>query len=460
VVLPSGIASTGWPAVRDKCRDFGVAFDPWQDGAGRIILSKRADGSYACSIGGVVISIPRQVGKTFLIAAIVFAVCLLNPGTRVLWTAHHATTADETFQSLLAFSWRKQVRPHVSKRLQDAMTIHFRNGSRIMFGARERGFGRGMTKVGVLVFDEAQILSERAAADMVPTTNTVADALVIYTGTPPKPSDPSELFTNRRNEALSGDSDDMAYIEFSADENAKDDDRKQWAKANPSYPQRTNEAAMLRMKKNLGADSWRREALGIWDAKGGTLSSEISPAQWDDTKVAAAPKSGHVAYGVKFSPDGLTVALAVAMRSSAGVVHVEGVDHRLVVDGTRWLVQWLAVRKHVVAIDGKAGSGALATALLKAGVPAARVKRPTVDEVISAHAGFVDAARAGDVSHIDDAALAKSILAAGRRPIGTAGGWGFGSINGDDVTLAESVVLAHWALAAVKTRSGVVMGIR
>ena len=55
VIIPSGIVSTGWPAVRDRCIGFDVAFDPWQDGTGRIILSKRADGSYACSIGGVVI---------------------------------------------------------------------------------------------------------------------------------------------------------------------------------------------------------------------------------------------------------------------------------------------------------------------------------------------------------------------------------------------------------------------
>jgi phage terminase large subunit-like protein len=104
VVLPTGIVSTGWPAVRDKARDLGVTFDPWQDGAGQVILSKRADGSYACSIGGVVISIPRQVGKTFLIGAIVFALCLLNPGLTVIWTAHHTTTSNQTFQSMQGFA--------------------------------------------------------------------------------------------------------------------------------------------------------------------------------------------------------------------------------------------------------------------------------------------------------------------------------------------------------------------
>ena len=47
LVLPTGIVSTGWPAVRAKCRDLGLGFDRWQDGAGRCILAKRDTGLYA-----------------------------------------------------------------------------------------------------------------------------------------------------------------------------------------------------------------------------------------------------------------------------------------------------------------------------------------------------------------------------------------------------------------------------
>lgn len=449
VVYPSGITTTGWPAVRDKCRDFGVTFDPWQDGAGRLILSKRADGSYACSIGGVFISIPRQVGKTFLIMSIVFALCMLTPGLRVMWTAHHSDTSNDTFDAMQGFAKRKKVAPHVAKVLIDDMSVRFRNGSRIMFGARERGFGRGRPKIGLLVFDEAQILTERAASDMVPATNTVANALVLYTGTPPKPSDPSELFTNRRNEALSGDSDDLAYIEFSADRDAHPDDRKQWSKANPSYPTRTNAAAMLRMKKQLSADSFRREALGVWDEVNRSASKpEITEAQWTATEVAVAPTDGAVAYGVKFSADGLLVALSAAVRPDVGPIHVERIDARRVVDGTRWLVDWLAQRPNLIVVDGKSGAGALVAELRRKGVPERRIKRPTVDEVITAHADFVNAVRSGELTHLSaevDRALADSVLCAGRRPIGTQGGWGFTPVTDDgDVTLAESALLARW----------------
>jgi hypothetical protein len=464
VILPSGIVATGWPAVRDTCAGFGVAFDAWQDGAGRVILAKRDDGSYACSIGGVVISIPRQVGKTFLVGAIVFALCLLYPGLTVLWTAHRLRTAAETFGKMQAFAARKKVKPHVANVYVGSgdEEIKFHNGSRILFGARERGFGRGFDDVDVEVFDEAQILTENAIDDMVPATNTAKNPLLIFMGTPPKPSDPSEVFTTKRATALSGDDEDIAYIEFSADRGCDPMDRKQWGKGNPSVRSgRTPEAAMLRMIKNLSVDSFVREGLGIWDEVAHAAATLIESDQWDLLEVEAAPADGVVGYGVKFSPDGMSVALSAAIKPGGGAaVHVEGIEHRPIIDGTRWLVEWLRTRKARVAIDGKAGAGALESALLRAGVPAKRVHRPTVDEVITAHAAFVNGVGLGEVSHLDDPALAASIASAGRRPIGNLGGWGFQAIDDGDVTLAESVVLAHWVASQVPKRTGAVIGVR
>jgi hypothetical protein len=102
--------------VRDQCREFGVEFDEWQDGLGRAILAKRSNGIYASTVGGVVLSIPRQVAKTFLVSRIIFALCVLFPGLEVLWTAHHNRTITNTFRSLQGFARRPQeVLPHIAK---------------------------------------------------------------------------------------------------------------------------------------------------------------------------------------------------------------------------------------------------------------------------------------------------------------------------------------------------------
>lgn len=283
IVVPDGIVSTGWPAVEAKCAEFGDEFDAWQQGAGRLILAKREDGSYAATVGGITLAIPRQVAKTFLVGRIVFALCVLFPGLRVIWTAHRTRTATNTFRALQGYARRARVAPHVAdiRKANGEQEILFTNGSVIMFGAREQGFGRGLDEVDIEVFDEAQILGLKALEDMVAATNQSRHphgALLFFMGTPPRPTDPGEVFKTRRAEALAvqpadvefGEvvaGGDQLYIECSADRDADPDDHQQWRKANPSFPHRTPLRSMLRLRKNLPSlDSWMREALGVWDA--------------------------------------------------------------------------------------------------------------------------------------------------------------------------------------------------
>lgn len=311
-MIPEGIVDTLWFEVDERCREFGDEFDEWQDGLGQVALGIRADGTFAATIGGVTISIPRQVAKTFIVMRIVVALCTLYPNLTVIWTAHHLRTSTNTFQKMKSFATSSGVRPYVRNgtnqgtAIRDAngeQEIPFTNGSRILFGSRKMGFGRGFDEVDIEVFDEAQILTEQALEDMVPATNQSRfefGALLFYMGTPPRPSDPGEVFTSRRDEAieLKGDGEhfgapvvagDAVYIECSADEDANLDDQAQWAKANPSYPHRTPWQSIQRLRKNLrGADSQMREGLGVWDAKSaGRDPRSINLTTWD--RLAVAP---------------------------------------------------------------------------------------------------------------------------------------------------------------------------
>jgi hypothetical protein len=460
VILPSGIVSTGWPAVRDKCREVGIVFDEWQDGLGRAILAKRADGQYAAGIGGVVMSIARQVGKTFTVGSMIVALCILFPGLKVVWTAHRGRTSDETFKSLQGMVKRKKIAPHISivRTANGQQEISFVNGSRILFGARESGFGRGFDDVDILVFDEAQILSAKALEDMVPSTNVAANPLVFLMGTPPKPTDPSEAFTHLRSGALSGELDDVLFVEFSADENANVEDRAQWRKGNPSYPHRTPESAMLRMKRILGDDSFRREGMGIWD-KANTTTALIKPREWSDLLVHEAPP-GAVAYGVKFSADGSRVSLAVAVRpDDDSPVHVEVVRSASMAAGDGWLVDWLVARlpgSLGVAIDGKSGSGPLINELRKRRVAPRLIISPSIDQVISAHSMVLGSAQAGALSHFGQSGLDDAVKGATKRPIGKreAGGWGWQPIGDSvDVTPLEAVTFAHFVAATTRRKA-------
>ncbi|HEY1175280.1 MAG TPA: hypothetical protein VGF17_03915 [Phytomonospora sp.] len=334
-VPPAAIASTAWPRVEKTCANIGWRFDPWQRATGRLILSKRAGGGWASDLS--ILSIPRQVGKSYLLGCIIFALCLLTPKLRVIWTSHHTATTEEMYEAMRELAAHKRVAPHVLKcsALQGSRwRIIFRNGSRIDFGARERGFGRGKAKVGVLVLDEFQHISMRALSNLTPTTNTAENPLILCAGTPPSEHDNGEAFTMRRKAAIDGISTDTLYVEFSADEDADLDDRKQWAKANPSFPARTPERAFLLNRKILDDDNFRREFLGIWDMDNvGWVV--FSSSAWGSASRPPRKLGGLPSLAVAASPD-LAWASIGAARLRHGNVWGKVLAHG---PGVDWLVR-------------------------------------------------------------------------------------------------------------------------
>ena len=459
LVMPSGIVSTGWPSVAAQLSVMGIPLDRWQQGFCQAILAKRENGQYACGIGGAVASIPRQSGKTYTIGALIFALCLATPGTLALWTAHRTRTHNETFKSMDGMANRKKVAPFIKsvRKANGEQEIEFENGSRILFGARENGFGRGFAKVDALVLDEAQILTEKAMEDMVPATNAADNALVIMVGTPPRPSDPGEVFTSRREDALSGNDPDVLYVEMSADKNANPDDRKQWAKANPSFPGRTGEGAILRMRRLLGSvESFLREGLGVWDEKQ-IGQKAVESAVWDAR--VGDPVDGRRVVGVRFTPDGSTVAVAGAVKSDDESLpfFVEAIDQRSAGEGTQWLVDFLVDRHEDLAqivIDGKSGVGYLVNALRAEGVSAKTILTPSTDEATAAHSMMEAGIRDGGLIHTGQGELDDQVRSALKRKIGNAGGFGWDAPEGGSVASFEAVTLAHWGARVTKRRPG------
>lgn len=462
VVIPDGIVTTEWPRAEAVCRGFGVEFDGWQRGLGAAALGKRSDGFYAATVGGIVLSIPRQVGKTFFVGMVIIALCVLKPGSLILWTAHRVPTATKTFESLKGYVSRKRIAPLVlaTRDSHGEQQIVFRNGSKIMFGAREGGFGRGFDCVDVEVFDEAQILSEKALEDMVAATNQTrweAGALLWFMGTPPRPVDPGDEFRLRRQEALSGDSQDMLFVEMSADRDAKLDDHAQWAKANPSFPHRTPLASMKRLRKQLRSDaSWKREGLGIWDEA--TLARAIPADLWAKTAVAEAP-DGLRSFAVAFSFKGDRVALAGARKHADGV-HGELLDLSGRLDpetGVGPLADWLVARKErsaEFAILGAAGE-TLVRELQDRGVGKRQIHVLSTKEYKAACALVEDGLKAGTVTHKLDGqtALDESVAVVDKKIRGDGFGWRSTADDGDEVPF-EAFTAAVYAARTTKRNPG------
>ncbi|MEQ6899001.1 terminase family protein [Microbacterium sp. KR10-403] len=454
----------------------GVKHDGWQKGLGKAILAKRSTGKYAAGIGGVLISICRQVGKTFTIGTIIFALCILFPGLKVLWTAHHAATSDETFDTLAALARRRRISPYIRQVRggNGKQRIVFTNGSRIMFGAREHGFGRGIPGVSIVVFDEAQILKSKALNDMVPAANTVKNPLVIYMGTPPTPTDPAEVFKSRRKKALkieerrkSGEDvrSNTLYVEVGADAGDDPDSHETWAKANPSFPHRTDADAIQRLREQLDDEaSFLREGLGIWDEDldgDGPLSKS-----WPMLAVGPdkAPADGIRSFGVAFSADGMRVSLGGCLISDESA-HVELIDAHQgpVEEQLAPLADWFVAkvdgvarwrRASMIVISGRAGAAVLERLLLDRKVPCRRIVVASSPiyyqscgmllEQVTAAAGEAKRGEALSLTHlasVGQSQLDESAKKSTQEKRTRDGAWGWGSPAGDE-TPVEAISLA------------------
>jgi hypothetical protein len=228
-------------------------------------------------------------------------------------------------------------------------------------------------------------------------------------------------------------------------------DETQIRKANPSYPKRTPRESIDRMRKNLkNNDSWKREALGVWD-KDGFKSWQVFPKDvWQAGKIAAeaAPQEGVQAWGVKFSIDYQWVSLGVAIRSD-GITHVETFGAASTAHAIAPLVRFLAKeerwRAGKIQIDGASGVDDFAEALREAGVPGHRIVITNVSQARAAHAGFLRALNERTLTHLDPPDLHEPARITVYRKISQGGGFGWASgIEDGDVTALDAVTLAHY----------------
>ena len=450
-VYPAGITKTVWPRIEAKGRDLGLGFDWWQAQLGTVVLGYGDDGKYAATVGGVGMSIPRQVGKTYFVLALLVIMCILFPGLQVVWTAHHLRTSTKTFTTLKGICRRKTVAPHVAamRSANGEQQVDFVNGSRIMFGARSQGFGRGFDEIDVEVFDEAQILDTKALEDMVAAANQARHehgALLFFMGTPPRKTDPADAFRQRRDEALAGEAADAIWLEIGADPDSDPNDEAQWPLMNPSYPLRTPRESMLRLRKNLkDDDSWNREGRGVWDPK--NTHRVIDEQSWDAVADEASMAIDRLTLAIDVAPDRSVASVSLAGLRADGLWHVELDEHRR---GADWVTGWVEQRAqsnplHAVVIDELAGLTERRNGrhYLKGTKVAVTLAAAEGRDMAMACAAYFDAVMAARMRHTNQPQVNVSLSQAGKRPLGS--GWAWNRKTSDaDITPVTSQTLALW----------------
>lgn len=450
-VFPSGIKKTVWPRVEAKGRELGLGFDWWQSQLGTVCLGYDDRGKFVATVGGIGLSIPRQVGKTYFVLALLIILCILFPGLQAVWTSHHLRTTTKTLTTARGMARRKKIAPHVEAvRLSHGEgQIEFKNGSMIMFGARSQGFGRGFDEIDVEVFDESQILDTKALEDMIAATNQARNphgALLFFMGTPPRPSDPSEAFEQRRSKALEGKAKNAIWLEIGADPKSDPDDRSQWPLMNPSFPARTPPESMERLRENLGDDdSWNREGRGVWDAI--DSSRVIDEDSWMRVADPSSMAIERLTLAIDVPPERSVACVSLAGLRPDGRWHVEVDEQRKGVD---WVVPWVKARAernrlHAVVVDEMSGLVEQKRDrffLVGTNIQVTLAGAEGRDMAIAC-AKFFDSVVDGSLRHTDQPQMNVALSVARKRPLGA--GWAWNRKDAaSDITPVVAETLALW----------------
>lgn len=456
LVVPDSVSSE-WEACHDINAVGKLNLLEWQDLILKGWLGRNSLGRWSAQTCGG--SIPRQNGKTLGVVVPRCNYGMIAHGEEIIYTSHLQKTSTETFESIANFFDQKALKKYV-KDIKTALgreQVILNNGGRIKFLARTRNGGRGQHG-DLLIFDEALELDADSQASFLPAISASQNPQVIYISTPPTAKSDCGVFRDIRNRALSGETDRMAWCEWSVDEIGDVKDKARWYATNPSLGILIQESTVEAECEQMDADTFARERLGWWSK---TITEQrehvIEPADWNACKTETPRKDGTVVYAVKFSPDGAIGTLAACYKPDEGVPFVFVVDSRSMNGGLSWFADNLAERKNKAAqivIDGQSNAQALNDILLERGVPRQVIKRPNTADVIASNSALVNAVKTREVCHYGQPALDESATKTVRRRIGNNGGWGFSSTEEADATLIEAVALAYREAMITKRKPG------
>ena len=378
-------------------------------------------------------------------------------GEKILYTAHRVTTSHNAWEKIverLANAGYVEGEDFKSNKRNGDESIKWLNGSSGSINFRTRspkgGLGEGYD---LLIIDEAQeyTADQESALKYVVTDSKNPQTLMC--GTPPTAVSSGTVFLSYRRDTLTGKSESSGWAEWSVPVLSDAHDPELWYQTNPSLGTILTERTI---KSELGEDDVDAniQRLGLWLKY--NLKSAISKEEWleyvlTDKPVLKTPV--RIFYGVKYSQTSGNVSLSAAVKTADNQIFVESIDCRPIRDGNQWILDFLRnPHAEKVVIDGAGKQNILADNMKDASIKCKSIL-PKVSEIIEANALFEQKLFAGEIRHKAQPALIQAVANCEHRNIGSNGGFGYTSIlEGADISLLESLTLAHWLCANAKEK--------
>lgn len=432
--------SNGEEAVRIYEKTGRTAFD-WQKGLLEDILAINEDGLYVHTSFGY--SVPRQNGKNEVVA--MRELYGLAKGERILHTAHRSSTSHAAWERLLNLLGQANIGITSSFRAFGKEHIYTESGGRIEFRTRTSSGGLGET-FDVLVIDEAQEYQDDHASALKYTIVSSENPQTIYLGTPPTPISSGTKFPEYRKKTLCGERRNSGWAEWSVEDMTEMSNVDAWYKTNPSLGYTLSERA-IEDEIESDATDFNIQRLGLWITY--NQKSAISKQEWASICVDKLPELvGQMGVGIKFNRDGTTCAMSIALKTKDGKTFVETIGCKSMRDGVEWLITFLLPLKDQycrVLTDGANGVELLTKAMKDVGLKAPTT--PTTKEYIDANSDFEQKLFKKELCHMEQPGVEKIVSNCEKRPIGSAGGFGYRSISIDaDVSILDSMILAIYCV--------------
>jgi len=434
--------------------EYGYKLDPWQKTVIDCWLGYDETGKYNITSAGL--ALPRQNGKNVCLEAREFFGLVVN-GEKILHTAHQVRTSKKSFRRLAAMFTDKK-HPEITDIVKNIRytngeeCIELDNGGMIEFSARSRQAARGFDGISLVIYDEAQELTDDQVEAIMATLSASATGTrqIIYAGTPPYPGCPGDVFRRRRTVCLTDAGKHDSWHEWSVEGKTVDDinvsDTNLWYMTNPALGFRLSEEFTTEECRTMSPDGFARERLGWWSPiLTETTNKALNERAWAECASEEEKPEGKTAFGVKFSADGTEVSLAGAVTDNLGITRISLIKHEYTASGIRWLSDWLnerATKACCVVIDGKNGVDVICDRIAEYWKFKGSVIRVKPTDVIAAASLLETDIKEQNLTwykYQDD--LNDSAVNSIKRPIG--GGWGFG---GDNSTPIEACALALWGV--------------
>lgn len=400
------------PRVARFATALGTPPMPWQRDLLDVALEiDGATGHFAYR--EVVVTVPRQQGKTTLILAVECDVAINRSPATIIYTAQTGNAArKKLLNDHLPSIKASELGPLIEKSISTmgGEAVIWVTGSRIELAAGTESAGHGAV-ISLAVLDETfHDVDDRREQALLPGMITKPDAQLWVVST--QGTDASHYLNRKceqgRDAVLEDSGRGICYLEFSASPDDDPGDPATWWSCMPALGHTISEEAVSHMFQTMSLPEFRRSALNIMDSA--DVDRPIGEAAWLECRDGtAAPDLASLTLGVEAAVDGSAASIVAADAQG----RVEVVDYR---QGTSWVPSRLQdlYGKYgcAVVLDPRGPAKRFGQPLEQLGVPFLSLNS---GEVAAAALLFCDRAKDGRLWVRPHDALDEAVVAARRR---------------------------------------------